>query len=61
VTAAVLRLAPAAPVASGRLVEVPFEPHERQEAERLRAVLAGLESVRSGRRTVEIVPAGGAR
>ncbi len=45
--------------ADGRPRVVPFGPGEQPDAERLLDRLAGLESVRSGRRRVEIVPAGG--
>ncbi len=38
---------------------VPFGPSERRDAERLRDLFAAEQSVVSGRRRVEIVPAGG--
>ncbi|MEV1013701.1 hypothetical protein AB0I89_23410 [Micromonospora sp. NPDC049801] len=44
--------------ASGPVV-VPFGPGDVQDAVRLRDRFAGLESVRSGQRRVEIVPAEG--
>lgn len=40
---------------------VPFDPHEMPEVERLLSRIAELELVRSGVRTVEILPVGGAR
>lgn len=54
-TALVLRIGA---VDDGRVREVPIGPDERVQAERLLDRMAVLESVRAGRRRVEIVPAG---